>query len=263
MEIDLLHSLLGILSGGLVGLSLGLFGGGGSILAVPLLVYLVGVGDAHTALGTAAVAVAANAAANVLGHARRGNVRWRCGLIYALAGVGGALLGSTIGKAIDGEQLLFLFSVLMLGIAATMLVRRNIAGNPAAACGIESAPKTVAYGFGSGAISGFFGIGGGFLIVPGLMAATGMTMLHAVGSSLVAVTAFGLTTAGNYALSGYVDWWLAAAFIAGGIGGGLVGSALASVLAKQRGLLNTLFAVVVVAVALYMLWRSAGALLPA
>ena len=103
MEIDLLHYLLGILSGSLVGLSLGLFGGGGSILAVPLLVYLVGVTDAHTALGTAAVAVTANAAANLFGHARRGNVRWRCGGIYAVAGVGGALIGSTIGKAIDGE----------------------------------------------------------------------------------------------------------------------------------------------------------------
>lgn len=260
MEIDLLHYLLGILSGSLVGLSLGLFGGGGSILAVPLLVYLVGVGDAHTALGTAAVAVAANAATNLFGHARRGNVRWRCGLVYAAAGVGGALLGSTIGKAIDGEQLLFLFSILMLGVAAAMFARRNAAGDPAVVCGIESAPKTVAFGFGSGAISGFFGIGGGFLIVPGLMAATGMTMLHAVGSSLVAVTAFGLTTAGNYALSGYVDWWLAAAFIAGGIGGGLVGSTLASVLARQRGLLNSLFAGVVVVVALYTVWRSAQAL---
>lgn len=260
MSIDLLHLGLGAASGSLVGLSLGLFGGGGSILAVPLLVYLVGVTDAHTALGTAAVAVAANAAANLLGHARRGNVRWRCGLIYAAAGVGGAVIGSTIGKAIDGEKLLFLFALLMLGVAALMVVRRQAAGNPNAVCGIESAPRTIAYGFGSGTISGFFGIGGGFLIVPGLMASTGMPMLHAVGSSLVAVTAFGLTTAGNYALSGFVDWGLAAVFLAGGIGGGFVGSFGATRLAQQRGLLNLMFAGLVVVVALYMLWRSAQAL---
>lgn len=260
MPIDLLHMLLGVASGSLVGFSLGLFGGGGSILAVPLLVYLVGVTDAHTALGTAAVAVAANAAANLFGHARRGNVRWRCGLVYAAAGVGGALIGSTIGKSIGGEQLLLLFSVLMLGVAAAMFMRRDVEGNANVACGIESAPKTVAYGFGSGAISGFFGIGGGFLIVPGLMAATGMTMLHAVGSSLVAVTAFGLTTAGNYAVSGLVDWWLAAAFLAGGIVGGFGGSWLSTRLAKQRGVLNTLFAGVIVVVAIYMFYRSAMAL---
>lgn len=261
MSIDLLHYLLGMLSGSLVGLSLGLFGGGGSILAVPLLVYVVGVADAHSALGTAALAVAANAAANLWSHARRGNVRWRCGVIYAVAGVGGALLGSTVGKLVDGEQLLLLFAMLMLGVAAAMVFRRNADGDPNAACGPRSAPRTVAYGFGSGAISGFFGIGGGFLIVPGLMASTGMTMLHAIGSSLVAVTAFGLTTAGNYAISGLVDWWLAAAFLAGGVAGGLAGSRLASALALRRGLLNTSFAAVIVIVALYMAWRSAAALM--
>ncbi|HEY9010422.1 MAG TPA: sulfite exporter TauE/SafE family protein [Devosia sp.] len=260
MSVDLLHYLLGMLSGSLVGLSLGLFGGGGSILAVPLLVYVVGVADAHTALGTAAVAVAANAAANLWGHARRGNVRWRCGMIYAAAGVGGALLGSTVGKLVDGEQLLLLFALLMLGVAGAMVFRRNVEGNPNVSCGLESAPRTMACGFGSGALSGFFGIGGGFLIVPGLMASTGMTMLHAIGSSLLAVTAFGLTTAGNYALSGFVDWWLAAAFLAGGVAGGMAGSRLASALALKRGLLNTSFAVVIMTVALYMAWRSLAVL---
>lgn len=260
MSIDLVHYALGAVSGSLVGLSLGLFGGGGSILAVPLLVYLVGVTDAHTALGTAAVAVAANAAANLWGHARRGNVRWRCGLVYAAAGVLGALLGSTIGKAVDGEKLLFFFAILMLGVAVLMFRRRATAGDPNVVCGLESAPRTVAFGFGSGALSGFFGIGGGFLIVPGLMVATGMPMIHAVGSSLVAVTAFGLTTAGNYAVSGFVDWGLAATFLAGGIAGGLVGSRGATSLAKQRGRLNTLFAGLIVVVALYMLWRSGQAL---
>ena len=82
MQLDLVQYLLGAVSGGLVGLTLGLFGGGGSILAVPLMVYFVGVADPHIAIGTSAVAVAANAAVNLATHVRQGNVRWRCALTY-------------------------------------------------------------------------------------------------------------------------------------------------------------------------------------
>jgi uncharacterized membrane protein YfcA len=117
------------------------------------------------------------------------------------------------------------------------------------------------YGFGSGLFSGFFGIGGGFLIVPGLIASTGMPMVTAVGTSLVAVTAFGLTTAINYAFSGLVDWPLAIVFIAGGVAGGVFGARLATNLGTKPGRLTVLFAVLIFLVALYMIWRSAGALL--
>ena len=103
---------------------------------------------------------------------------------------------------------------------------------------------------------GFFGIGGGFLIVPGLMLATGMPILNAVGSSLVAVTAFGLTTSINYSASGLVDWTLAATFIGGGVLGGIAGAAAAKALAGRRGALNTVFATVILCVALYVLYRS-------
>ena len=111
-------------------------------------------------------------------------------------------------------------------------------------------------GLATGALSGFFGIGGGFLIVPGLIMATGMPILYAVGSSLVAVTGFGLTTAANYALSGLVDWTLAALFIGGGVLGGLLGANLASKLAVKKGALNTVFAGLIFVVAIYMLVRS-------
>ena len=97
----------GLLSGGLVGFTLGLVGGGGSILAVPLMVYFVGVKDPHIAIGTSAFAVALNALVNLIPHARAGNVKWRCGGIYASSGVIGALVGSTLGKAFDGQKLLF------------------------------------------------------------------------------------------------------------------------------------------------------------
>ena len=105
-------------------------------------------------------------------------------------------------------------------------------------------------------MSGFFGIGGGFLIVPALMLATGMPIMNAVSSSLVAVTAFGLTTAASYAWSGLVSWALAGLFVAGGIAGGLAGTRSARHLAERRGALNIVFAVVIIAVALYMLARN-------
>src|SRR3546814_11075318 len=100
--LDPLQSVLGALSGGLVGFSLGLVGGGGSILAVPLLVYLVGVPSPHMAIGTSALAVAVNAATGLVSHARAHTVKWRCGGMYAAAGLFGALLGSTAGQAFDG-----------------------------------------------------------------------------------------------------------------------------------------------------------------
>jgi len=252
---------LGIASGGLVGFSLGLVGGGGSILAVPLMVYLVGVPSPHVAIGTSALAVAANAAAGLANHAHAHNVKWRCGGIFAVAGIFGALVGSTLGKMVDGDKLLFLFALVMLLVGALMLRGRGDAGDPGAECTREKAPKVVGYGLGSGLFSGFFGIGGGFLIVPGLVASTGMPILLAVGTSLVAVTAFGLTTAANYAFSGLIDWPLAALFVVGGAVGTFAGTWLARRLGETTGRLTIVFAFMIFAVAIYMLWRSAGAFL--
>ncbi|KQX24236.1 MULTISPECIES: sulfite exporter TauE/SafE family protein [unclassified Sphingomonas] len=252
--------LLGAASGSLVGFTLGLVGGGGSILAVPLMVYLVGVASPHVAIGTSALAVAANAGANLIPHARQGTIKWRCAGMYALAGVLGAYGGSTLGKAFDGQHLLFLFAILMLVVGALMLRNRDNLGNPDVQCRRENAPKVIAYGSATGLFSGFFGIGGGFLIVPGLMASTGMPMINAVGSSLVAVAAFGLTTALNYAFSGLIDWSLAATFIGGGIVGGVVGAAASKRMSARKGLLNSVFAALIFCVALYMIWRSWSAM---
>jgi uncharacterized membrane protein YfcA len=253
---DLLHIVLGGTSGVLVGFTLGLVGGGGSILAVPLMVYLVGVKNPHVAIGTSAFAVAVNAAIGLFNHARAGNVKWQCGGIYASAGILGALLGSSAGKAFNGQKLLFLFALLMLLVGVLMLRGRRNAGIAGAACNRENAPKVLSFGFGTGLFSGFFGIGGGFLIVPGLIGATQMPILNAVGTSLVAVTAFGLTTAFNYALSGLVDWNLALVFILGGIIGSFFGTRVARRLAGTAGRLTTVFATLIFLVAGYMLFRS-------
>jgi uncharacterized membrane protein YfcA len=121
MEVSLTQAVLGIGSGSVVGFSLGLVGGGGSILAVPLLVYVVGVPNPHVAIGTSAVAVAANAAANLANHHRAGNVMRRCAVVFAAAGVAGAFAGSTLGKMVDGQKLLAVFAVLMMIVAGLML----------------------------------------------------------------------------------------------------------------------------------------------
>lgn len=248
--------LLSALSGVLVGFTLGLVGGGGSILAVPLMVYVVGVKNPHLAIGTSALAVAANALAGLASHARAHNVNWRCGGAYALAGVLGAFAGSSAGKAVDGQHLLLLFALLMLVIAALMFRNRGQEGVEGVVCNRDNFPKVTAFGFGTGILSGFFGIGGGFLIIPGLVASTAMPVGRAVGTSLVAVTAFGLTTAFNYALSGLVDWALAGTFIAGGVLGSIGGTALSRRMAAAKGQLSTVFAGLVVVVAVYMIWQG-------
>jgi uncharacterized protein len=254
--ISVMQGVLGLASGALVGFSLGLVGGGGSILAVPLMVYVVGVPDAHVAIGTSAIAVAANAAVNLSNHARGDTVRWSCALTFAAAGMIGAFVGSVFGKMLDGQRLLALFALLMLVIAVLMLKTRSRIGLPDVKMDWTNMPAIVGLGLLTGTLSGFFGIGGGFLIVPALMLATGMSIMNAVSSSLVAVTAFGLTTAASYAWSGLISWGLAALFIAGGIAGGLLGTRFARLLSVRRGALNSVFAAVIIAVALYMLARN-------
>jgi len=252
------QGVLGLASGALVGFSLGLVGGGGSILAVPLMVYVVGVPEPHMAIGTSAIAVAANAAVNLSNHARGGTVMWSCALIFAAAGMVGAFGGSILGKMVDGQRLLALFALVMIVIALLMLKTRSRIGLPDVKVSMSNMPAIVSLGLATGTMSGFFGIGGGFLIVPGLIAATAMPMINAVGSSLVGVTSFGLTTATNYALSGLVDWPLAAVFIAGGIGGGVLGTQAARHLSTKRDSLTLVFALLIFVVAAYMLWRTAG-----
>ncbi len=232
----LLPDLFAIVCGSLVGFSLALIGGGGSILATPLLLYVVGVRDPHLAIGTSAVAVAINAFANLIPHARAGHVRWKVGFTFAATGVIGALVGSTIGKAINGQHLLALFALLMLVVAALMLRGRRGGGVDRYPLP-HMFPRLGAVGFAAGGLSGFFGIGGGFLIVPGLMLASGMaTGIELIGTSLFSVGAFAITTALNYAASGLIDWRAAAGFIAGGIvGGWLRCGCRAQRLARTRG----------------------------
>ena len=243
-------------AGAVVGFVLGLVGGGGSILAVPLMVYAIGVRNPHVAIGTSALAVAVNAMINLRAHARADNVKWRCGGMYASAGVVGALIGSSLGKAFNGQKLLFLFALVMIVVGVLMLRGRGNPGNPGVECTIEKAPKVLGYGLVTGLFSGFFGIGGGFLIVPGLVGSTGMPIIKAIGTSLVAVAAFGLTTALNYTFSGLVDWPLAITFLFGGALGGLLGAQVSKALSSKNDRLTTIFANLIFAVAGYMIAKT-------
>jgi uncharacterized protein len=248
--------LLAIFSGSLVGFILGVIGGGGSILAVPLLVYVVGVKSPHVAIGTGSIAVAISAFVNLMDHARRGNVCWPVAVLFAVSGTFGATLGSTLGKYTDGQKLLLLFGVLMIVVAVSMAVKRDAGGNADVGLERANAPWIAGLGFAVGVLAGFFGIGGGFLVVPGLVASTAMPLIVAIGSSLVSVTAFGLATAANYAVSDLIDWRLVVLFIGGGFIGGLLGSRLATLLAARRQALSLVFAVVVAAVGVYVVVRG-------
>jgi len=223
---------------------------------------VVGIRSPHMAIGTSALAVAVNAFANLISHSRAGNVKWPCAVVFATTGVAGAATGAALGKAMDGSRLLFLFGLVMIAVASAMLSPRAASGDPGVRINPAIAIRLIGVGAIVGLLSGFFGIGGGFLIVPGLMLGSGMATINAVGSSLVSVGAFGLTTAISYAVAGLVDWRIASFFIAGGVLGGLVGVNLSKKLAGRRAVLTRIFALAVFVVAGFVLWRSAPAFLP-
>ncbi|MFN3463502.1 MAG: sulfite exporter TauE/SafE family protein [Terricaulis sp.] len=247
-----------LISGSGVGFLLGLLGGGGSVLAVPLLLYFVGVPNTHFAIGTSALGVSINAAVNLIGHARNGVVKWPCALTFAFAGIIGAALGSTLGKMIDPEPLMVIFALAMAGVAASMWRPASGEGLADVQLNPRIAIRLGGIGLVVGTASGFFGIGGGFLIVPGLILGSRMPMLNAVGSSLLAVALFGATTAFNYALSGYVLWDIAGWMVVGGVAGGALGIWVSKKLAAKRALLQRLFAGFVMMVAVYVAARALG-----
>lgn len=247
--------LIAGLGGVMVGLLLTVFGGGGSVLATPWLLYAVGVADPHIAIGTSAAAVAVNAATGLAVQARAGRVKWPCATVFAIAGLAGSLIGAHLGKQMDGAHLVKWFAVAMIAIAISMVIPRKSEGDPAVHLQPDMVLKLAPVGLVAGLAAGFFGIGGGFLIAPGLMASTGMTLANAAASSLVSVTLFGGATSASYALSGQVDWSLFAALVAGGAMGALFGAPVSRWLASRIAVARFGFAGFVVAVAIYILLR--------
>ena len=254
-----LQIILSIISGILVGFSLGLIGGGGSILAIPLLIYFVGYDHPHLVIGTTALAVGINAYLNLIPHTLKKNVNYRTGVIFTVPGIIGVLIGSELGLLTPGTFLLFFFGFLMIAIALYMLKRKCVDISERGRKVSKSYLILILTGITVGFASGYFGIGGGFLIVPGLLFDGGLNIIQAVGTSLMAVGTFGVVTAARYAISGDLNIIISVLFILGGVLGGWIGARYASRVPKRR--LTQIFAIIVIVVAIYIIYQNYGVVL--
>jgi uncharacterized membrane protein YfcA len=316
---------LSLLSGAVIGFTLGMVGGGGSILAVPLLIYVVGISNTHIAIGTSAFAVAATSIVNMLYHKRKGHVNLEQGISFAIPGAIGTIIGTQLGLLTPSQSLLTLFGVFMIVISIKMLIEGRVSKDKArttleviigskdndlndytissrssncyddttyTTATIDRANssvvksnaqttnnnknnnnltiKTRAFvsfiheknkqqivltGFLVGLAAGYFGIGGGFIVVPALMQTiSGLSITDAIGTSLVPVSSFGSITAVTYSLSGEINWPIAILFVLGGIIGGLYGTKMSSKVPKDK--LKKIFAILLIVVAIYIIIKS-------
>ena len=269
-----LRSLFASPLGFLIGVSLGALGGGGSILAVPALVYAAGQTPKH-ATTTSLVLVAITAVVGILPHWHGGRVRFVPGVIFGLAGIGGSLLGSHWNKAVNANVLLLAFAGLMLIAAAAMWRRlQAISGAPVArSVGAAANPvvphptvrldpstvvKVGVAGTVVGLLTGFFGVGGGFVIVPALVLALGFTMPEAVGTSLLVITINSIVALTTRLQPGAIEWGTVIPFTVASLIGVIVGSRLAST--RDSKSLQRWFVGLLVVVAVYTAARSGLAL---
>jgi uncharacterized membrane protein YfcA len=208
-----------------IGISLGLLGGGGSILAVPLLVYVAHL-PAKEAIATSLLVVGATSAVGVLPHARAGRVRWRTGLIFGFAGMTGAYAGGRLAAYIPGTVLLAGFALMMLATSVAMIRgRRPKPGKPVP----HELPvlHVIADGIVVGLVTGLVGAGGGFLVVPALALLGGLPMPVAVGTSLLVIAMKSFAGLAGYLSTIHIDWPLAAAVTTAAVLGSLAGGRLA------------------------------------
>lgn len=244
--------------GFLIGLTLGALGGGGSILAVPVLVYLAGQ-TAKEATATSLVLVAVSALVGIAPHWRAGRVRVGRGAVFGIAGIGGSLLGSHWNELVDPDWLLLGFAGVMLVAAAGMYrrTRRSEAAAPSAhhRASVSTVVKVLVAGSVVGLLTGFFGVGGGFVIVPALVLALGFSMPEAVGTSLLVITINAVVALSTRLQAGTIDWLVVLPFTASSVVGVLAGSSLAGT--RNPKVLQQWFVVLLVAVALYTAVRSA------
>ena len=246
------EALLAVPIGLAIGLLLGLVGGGGSILAVPALVYGLGQ-DVKTATTTSLLVVGATALAGSLAHARGGHVGWRCALVFSAIGGLGSFAGTALNRSLDGQVILILFALVLLAAAAAMLHYRP----PNESRPRASWLKVVPVALGVGALTGFFGVGGGFLVVPALVVLIGMPMELAVGTSLLVIALTCAVALSAHLASGDVEWPVAATMTASAVGGAVAGSRLGGQVPQER--LRQGFAGLVVGIALFLLVKNGDA----
>ena len=247
--------ILGLVLSGLIGLSLGLIGGGGSIITVPVLVYVLGV-EAHEAVGMSLAVVGATSLVGSFLHYRRGTVQLKTGLIFGAAGIVGALIGSPLTRLLSPSALMMTFATLMLVIAVLMLRRKSNADDVE----VESAEqvsnvwKAVLAGFGVGILTGFLGVGGGFLIVPALVMFGGLDMKEAIGTSLFVIFLNCVAGLVGHASQNNFDWSLTAQVTVLAVAGTILGTLLSHRVTANK--LQKGFAMFVLAVAVFLMAKN-------
>ncbi len=241
MTLSYLFALLsGLLSGG----ALGLTGGGGSILAVPLLVYLVGE-NIHLAIGTSLVAVGVTSLVSSVSYMRQSLVKFKVALVMAAPGIVSTYLGALINKQIKGHVLLLLFALLMIYIGYLMTsskvpVKKEVTGSSTI-----NYLRILILGFFTGLASGFFGIGGGFLLVPALFLGANLKMKEAIATSLFIIFLFGMFGLTSYLIQGReINLMISTVFVVGGSLGGIIGASYAKRIDQHR--LRRIFSVFII-----------------
>lgn len=250
MSLTSLPVLAGIALAVLVGVSLGLLGGGGSILTVPILVYVIGV-PTHEAIALSLLVVGTTSAAALLPHARAAQVRWKMGALFGATSMVGAYGAGKLAHRVPATVLLLLFGTMMLVTAVAMMRPRKTKERVED----QDAPlpffKIVLEGLAVGAVTGLVGAGGGFLVVPALVLLGGLPMRAAVGTSLLVIAMKSFAGFAGYLDSVPVDWPLAAAVTTAAVLGSVVGGAIAG--RVPQALLRRGFAWFVVVMAVFIL----------
>jgi uncharacterized protein len=246
--------LLALPFGIAIGLSLGMIGGGGSILAVPVLVYILGE-PVREATTVSLAIVGTTALAGVLARWRSACVEWRVAIPFGLSGAVGTLAGTALNRRAGSSSILFLFALVMLAAAGAMLRRRSPPGDQATGPAPASLGRLLPAGLAVGVLTGFFGVGGGFVIVPALVLLIGLPLRRAVGTSLAAIAIISAAAFAAHIGSGAVDWTTAAGFTAAAVAGAVIGTRVADRVPTAR--LNELFAGLVVLVAVFLLAKNA------
>ena len=264
---------LSLTFGAVVGLSLGLTGGGGAIFAVPLLVYGLSI-EPRQAVGISLAAVGMTSAVGFLRRWKAGEVEVATGLMFAMAGMIGAPIGSWLSARIPESLLLTLFALLMLVVAVRMWRKAGSASAPPIGAAEDVAGPTcrrdaagnlhltspcavllASVGVLTGVLAGLFGVGGGFVIVPALVLFTGMAIHRAVGTSLLVITLISASGVASHLWAGReIPLATTLFFVAGGVLGMFAGIWASRYLSGPA--LQKVFAVVIVAVAIFVILRT-------
>ncbi len=252
--------IIGLILSAAIGLSLGLIGGGGSIITVPVLVYVLGV-EVHDAVGMSLAVVGATSLIGSFLHYRSGAVQLKTGLIFGAAGIIGALLGSPLTRLLSPSALMLTFATLMLVIGSLMLRRKSraVSNEVESAEQILSVWKALLAGLGVGILTGFLGVGGGFLIVPALVMFGGLGMKDAIGTSLFVIFLNCVAGLVGHASQNNFDWNLTALVTVLAVSGTIFGTLLSHRVAAVK--LQKGFAVFVLAVAVFLITKNYGVFL--